>query len=441
MLSKANKPIDFARSIGMNPKGGLTMLSRLRTYLMFALFLLLSFTQIINAQTPPSQGNIIITEFRTRGPNGQNDEFIEVYNNTDSNIVVVDSHPITCAAQVLLNGPSIQCGWAIVDPIGGTSSIPRAVIPTGDNIPARGHYLLTNSGDTNNPGYSLTSYAAANRTYTPPAYGDSDFTGLALYRTADRTQFNNTELLDAVGFDGIASPYKEGTGLQVTFSESDTENGNNNFEQSFVRKTDLTTSRPVDTNNNLNDFVFVATTAGGSGASATAILGAPGPENTTSPIESTSKFTFAAFDPSRSTSQSPNRCYDATDTSPGAGAKGSLFIRRNITNNSAPTTQQRFRIVDITTVGSPGSTNTSQAIIKAVSSSGGTAVCPNNLSNGTPVAVQDTTLESPSSASGGGLNSSLSTTPIPAGQNRNVLYRLAADRTGTFRFLVIVEAK
>jgi hypothetical protein len=420
--------------------GGLTMTSRLQTCFMLSVVLvfclLFSSPQTACAQTPPNVGDVLISEFRTRGPNGQNDEFIEIYNNTDADIIVADSHPITCAGQLILTPPLLKCGWAIVDAQGGGSGIPRAIIPINEIIPARGHYLLANSGTMSDPGYSLSSYAPADTPYAPPGYTDSDFTGLALYRTADRAEFINETPLDAVGFDGIGSPYREGTGLQPANGIS-----NDNIEHSFVRKMNLTTDRPIDTNSNIDDFVFVATTAGAAGDATTAVLGAPGPESKTSPLASTNKFTTALYDPSRTASQSPNRCYDSTDTSPGAGTLGSLFIRRNLTNNSAPVTQLRFRVVDITTVGSPGSMNQGQAIIKPVTSTGGTTPCPDTLFNGTPVAVQNTTLDSPSPATGGGLNSTLSTTPIPAGQNRNVLYRLAADRTGSFRFLLVYEAK
>lgn len=416
------------------------MKSRFRTCITLAatlvLGLLFSSFQTAGAQTPPPNvGDVLISEFRTRGPNGPNDEFIEIYNNTDSNIVVGDSHP-TCASRISLTPPIIKCGWAIVDPTGAISGIPRAIIPFGETIPARGHYLLASSGDASNPGYNPATYGGtiADTTYDPPAYGDTDYLGLVLYATADSTQFATDTPLDAVGFDAIGTPYREGTGLQPPSGVS------GNIEHSFVRKVSVTTIKPIDTNNNINDFVFVATTAGAAGSAATAVLGAPGPESTTSPVESTNKFTVVLYDTSRTQSQAPNRCYDATDTAPGAGTKGSLFVRRNITNNTAPVTQLRFRVIDITTVGSPGSTNPSQAIIKSVSSFGGTTPCPNTLFNGTPATAQDTTLDAPSPASGGGLNSSLSTTPIPAGQSRNVLFRLAAERTGTFRFFFMIES-
>jgi len=41
------------------------------------------------AQTPPvTAGQVVISELRYRGPNGIRDEFVELYNNTDSTITV-----------------------------------------------------------------------------------------------------------------------------------------------------------------------------------------------------------------------------------------------------------------------------------------------------------------------------------------------------------------
>ena len=36
----------------------------------------------------PASAPILISEFRTRGPNGANDEFVEIYNNTDAAMVI-----------------------------------------------------------------------------------------------------------------------------------------------------------------------------------------------------------------------------------------------------------------------------------------------------------------------------------------------------------------
>jgi hypothetical protein len=109
----------------------------------------------------PTTGQIIISEFRLRGPvptgtpapanaQGQLDEFVEIYNNTDTEIVVIDSSPI---------GGTSDDGWALV-----SSDAPLAakfIIPAGTRIPARGHYLGVNSG-----GYSLALYRAGSNRFS-----------------------------------------------------------------------------------------------------------------------------------------------------------------------------------------------------------------------------------------------------------------------------------
>src|SRR5262245_10304641 len=71
---------------------------------------------------------LLISEFRFRGPAGVNDEFIELYNNTDS--------PLTVNA---VDGSS---GFAVA----AADGVVRVVIPNGTIIPARGHYLGANNG-------------------------------------------------------------------------------------------------------------------------------------------------------------------------------------------------------------------------------------------------------------------------------------------------------
>ena len=155
---------------------------------------------------PVPQGSVLISEFRLRGPAGETDEFVEVYNNTEFDVTVTDANPVTCALQLLATGP---CGWAIVDLHGSISNVPRFVIPAGTIIPARGHYLAASTG------YSLSARAVAALTYDPPAYGggQADSTGLALYKTADRAQFTAQNVVDAAGFEGVATPFRENNGL------------------------------------------------------------------------------------------------------------------------------------------------------------------------------------------------------------------------------------
>src|SRR6185369_2030645 len=71
-------------------------------------------------------GQIIISEFRVRGPNGANDEFIELYNASGAD------HTVAAAS---------GSGYGVAASDGTT----RCSIPNGTVIPNRGHYLCVNS--------------------------------------------------------------------------------------------------------------------------------------------------------------------------------------------------------------------------------------------------------------------------------------------------------
>jgi hypothetical protein len=410
------------------------------------------------ASSGTTGAQVLISEFRLRGPNGENDEFIKIYNNTDSDITVGDNNPVTCAAQVISNpidDPFTNCGWAIVDTLGAVtnSPIPRVVIPLGEIIPARGHFLIANNGTG---GYSLSSYAAPDLTYGPPAYGDADYTGLALFKTADRAQFNSTNLYDAVGFYGINTSsglYREGNGLSSTAGIS------TDGQYSFVRKIPVATANAQDTGDNAADFVFVATD-GGTYSGLLALLGAPGPQNSTGPVKRNITDTSPGFitglvDPNRSLAQSPHQVRE--NTSYGSTVK----IRRKYTNNTGGTISQfRFRIVDLTTLNAPNLySGATQLDLRAVTSDTETI----SLVAGGTQDVQRFTLEyadgtnqPDQSTNGGGVNSSLAagtlsggtftlSTPLAQGDSIyvNLWFRVAAPLTGSgkFRFALIIEAQ
>src|SRR6185369_8968578 len=138
-------------------------------------------------------GQLVISEFRVRGPNGANDEFIEILNNSGAD------HAVDA-----LSGS----GYGVAASDGTT----RCSIPNGTVIPNRGHYLCVNS-----IGYSLASYPAGNGT---TATGDATYTtdipdnaGIAIFNTSIAANFNLATRLDAVGSTSKANTlYKEGTG-------------------------------------------------------------------------------------------------------------------------------------------------------------------------------------------------------------------------------------
>ena len=84
-----------------------------------------------------TSGQLMISEFRLRGPNGATDEFIEIYNASGS------GRTVTSAVR---HGASD--GYAIVASDGEL----RCKVPNGTIIPNRGHYLCANSD-----GYGLAS--------------------------------------------------------------------------------------------------------------------------------------------------------------------------------------------------------------------------------------------------------------------------------------------
>src|ERR1700704_4962272 len=81
-------------------------------------------------------GQLIISEFRLRGPAGTTDEFIEIYN--------------ASGAPHFVNGSS-GTGYGIA----ASDGITRCTIPNGTLLPNFGHFLCVNSA-----GYSLGSYPA-----------------------------------------------------------------------------------------------------------------------------------------------------------------------------------------------------------------------------------------------------------------------------------------
>ena len=354
--------------------------------------------------TPPI--GIIISEFRLRGANGVNDEFIEFYNNTDQNITI-------CTA----DGSN---GWALVS----SDGVVRFVIPDGTVIPARAHYLAVGSG------YSLANYAAGDLTYVPDT---PDNLGIALFNTASGINFTVSNRLDAVGFTTTSNGlYREGTGL----STLTTTNG----QYSFARK--LNSGFPQDTANNSADFIFIAPDAGNYGV--IAILGAPGPEGLGSPLQRNAQLPVTVLDPAVGPNVAPNRVRDTTAVGPNAAA-GTLTMRRRITNNSGgAVTRLRVRIVDITTLNTPGyMPGGPQADMRALSSSDTTVT----LSNGTQVLVRGTTVETPpTQPNGGGLNSSLGvfayslSQPLAPGATTNVQFVLGVQQSGSFRFFINIEA-
>ena len=364
-------------------------------------------------QPPQGAVPLVISEFRFRGPGGANDEFVELSN--------MSSAPVTVGTS---DGSD---GWSLV----ASDGLVRFTIPVGTVIPAFGHYLAVN-----NLGYSLNGYAAGNSSH---ATGDTfyimdipDRAGIAFFSTSNPVNFTGANRIDAAGYSSAPAMYREGAGFPGYAAETTF-----NIEYSFYR--DLATGLPKDTNDNVADFRGVDANATNTGAGQH--LGAPGPENLSSPVASGSgKIQFSLLDPTIAHDQPPNRVRDTTPDPENNSPLGTLSIRRTITNVSgANITRLRFRIIDITTY--PYVTGTSD--IRAINSTS-TVV---TRSDGSNVFVNGTTIETPpAQLIGGGFNSTWSAnnvtlaTPLAPGQSISLQFLLGVQQSGYFRIFVVVEA-
>jgi hypothetical protein len=374
----------------------------------------------------PAEAQLIISEFRVRGPNGANDEFIELYNNSGADHTVA--------------GGGTGYGVAASD---GTA---RCVVPNGTVIPNRGHYLCVNS-----VGYSLASYPAGNGT---TATGDATYTtdipdnaGIAIFNTSVGANFTLANRLDAVGSTSEANTlYKEGTGypaltpFSIDYSWLRDECGKGGAVNLLGA---CTISTPKDTNNNAVDFYFVDTN--GTSAGGGQRLGAPGPQNLSSPIQRNTSVAATLLDTCVGQANPPNRVRDFTSDPANNSTFGTLDIRRTFTNNTgANVTRLRYRVIDLDTF--PASSGfadlrprTSTAVVVTVDR----PPCGSGTSN---VTVQGTTLEQPpSQPNGSGFNGSVSSgtvtlaTPLANGGSIDVRFLLGIQQTGNFRFYVNIE--
>jgi CSLREA domain-containing protein len=397
-----------------------------------------------------SAGQVIISEFRTQGTNAK-DEFIELYNTTAA--------PIDLAAFT-------------VEVEGGST----LTINSG-SIPARGHFLLANTATVSaaasasehhtlliiipipTGGYSLADYGGVGAAAPDFTY-DTDQPANAGVRLKN----NIGTIIDAAGFTSSAADFKEGTtGLAPA---------TNNFGQYSFARNMVTIGTPRDTNDNASDFLLVSTDPATTGG----ILGAPGPENTTSPINRTTEIRASLFGACSASTAAPNRervtaPYADTltpssptgtialpgGTLPGPGgipfpgptvitpassyASGTLRIRRRFTNNTGQmVTRLRFRVVDITA----GAGGTGIADVRAVTSADEAAVVNPCLGSGT--STKGLTVEQPPTQQFGGATNttvsagSVAVSPLAPGASIDLNFLLGVQTPGTFRYFVIVES-
>jgi hypothetical protein len=357
----------------------------------------------ISTEVPATtNGQLNISEFRLSGPSGADDEFIEVYNTTGARLTVQSA-----------DGSS---GLGIA----ASDGITRCVIPNGTLIPAGGHYLCAHT--------SASLPVSPDNTYST---GITENAGIAIFNNSTGgSSYSVANRIDAAGAATETDPvYKEGTGYPTVAASG--------LNYSFYR--DLRPNGlPKDTNDNAADFLFVDTAATAAGAGQR--LGAPGPENLSSPIQQNANIIATLIAPCVGASSTPNRVRDLNSDPNNNSTFGTLSVRRQITNLTAnDITQLRFRIIDITTA--PAAQGA--ADLRARTSFDSTEVDPCNADG--VIDVLGLSLDD-GQPLGGGFNSTLSagvvnlSNPLAPGSSINVNFLLGVQQTGRFRFFVNIEA-
>jgi subtilisin-like proprotein convertase family protein len=368
----------------------------------------------------PAVGDLVISEFRINGPGGNrsNDEFIEVQNVSNKTLD--------------LSGLKLRIdnsGFVYID----------VVINNGTFLLPGQHFLAAHS-----PDYSLSAVATPDQTFS-----------VNMVCGAQLTRADNTAL-DQVGV-VCAGALDTGEGTRLTRSLGDF-----NTQSSFVRK--LNSGTPQDTNNNAADFVQVA--VDGNAQIADAVLGAPGPENTQSPTQQNATVKTTYIDSGCTTtiigpdnSVVGGTCPRNRNPTPDAANNsdfGTLAIRRTFINHTGhQVTALRFRIVDVTTQNSPGTGlaelrgRNSHVFSPFCVSAGGGCGGP-----GGRAIINGTTLEAPTAANNGGLNTSLVVNPfgtdgegtltlvnpLADGAGISLQFLLGVKQTGSYRFFINIEA-
>lgn len=159
---------------------------------------------------------VVISEFRVRGPNGGNDELIELYN--------------------LTNSPINIGGWKINGSNNAGTASTRLTINAGTTIPAHGHFLAVNNAAS---GYSGS--VTGNQSYTT---GVTDDGGIALLDAGGL-------IIDQVGMNN-GSAYKEGTVLASLGSTTAS-----NLNRCYERKPGGVSGSTQDADNNSTDFQLI----------------------------------------------------------------------------------------------------------------------------------------------------------------------------------------
>jgi predicted extracellular nuclease len=195
------------------------------------------------APAAASSPDVVISEFRVRGPNGAADEFIELFNRSDA--------PVSIA------------GWTVRGSNASGTTGTRATIGAGVSIGPGCYYLLGNSSTSGGP-YSGT--VTPDLTFST---GITDDGGIAIVDAA-------AVVVDQVGM-SAGSAYKEGTPLASL--------GSSNLDRGYERKPGGLAGAGQDTDDNSADFQLAAPSQ--PQGSTSACVGGPPPTDAAPTVVST----------------------------------------------------------------------------------------------------------------------------------------------------------
>ena len=128
-------------------------------------------------------GTVLISELRTSGPGGAGDDFVEVYNNTDT--------PLTIAASDASGGYGLFKMGATC----GATPVLIGTIPNGTVSPST-RAITSFVGSA----YSLAAYATGDQTLSSDIESDRN---VAIFNTAAVANLSSVTRLDAVGFGNV----------------------------------------------------------------------------------------------------------------------------------------------------------------------------------------------------------------------------------------------
>ncbi|HKV33494.1 MAG TPA: Calx-beta domain-containing protein [Pyrinomonadaceae bacterium] len=388
-------------------------------------------------QTVNQPGTITISELRTSGPDGAGDDFVEIYNNSNS------PHTVTAT------DGTAGYGLFKMGATCGDAPVLIGLISNDTVIPARGHYLFVGSF------YSVFDYSVGDQRLISDVENDEN---VGIFSTTSVAGISTANRLDAVGFGSNTGAncdlLREGTtltplaGSVLEWSYQRDQCGKLANPATFGA---CPTSVPKDSNNNAQDFFFADTA--GTNTSAGQHLGAPGPEDLTSPVVNQTPPVFL-LDATMPVPSAPNRFRDLTPDPANNSSFGTIAFRRRFLNNTgAPVTRLRFRVIDISTFPAPGgiadlrARSSGSVVVTNINDAATCLASTGSAATPCTVTVQGTTLEMPpAQPNGGGNNSTLNVgtitldTPLAPGASINFQLLTGVQATGSFKAFFYVEA-